>query len=282
MYKNLNLGALGHAVPFDQACTIARQCDFAGVDIDTGYLLNLARTQSPQAARDWFASTGLEAASIGLSVAWRDWDTETAYADSLPRFIEETRLAAEFGVTRCATWVMPCSDQLPFHEHFALAVRRLQPVAAILKAYGLRLGLEFVGPATLRASRKYPFIHTLDGMRALGAAIGAGNIGLLLDAFHWHTSHGVAGDIETLPQEEIVYVHVNDAIAGRSPDEQIDGERDMVGATGVIDIAAFFGALRRIGYDGPVTVEPFSKAVKALTPEQAARLTSQALDRTMG
>jgi sugar phosphate isomerase/epimerase len=281
MYKNLSLGALGHSVPFDQACRIAAQTGFAGIDLDTSYLLDLARSQSVQAARDWFAATGLIASSIGLSVAWRDWDDERKYVDSLPRFIEEARLAAEFGVARCATWVMPCSNTLTFHEHFALAVRRLRPVADILKAYGIRLGLEFVGPRTLRASRKHPFVHTMDGMRALAAAIGTGNVGFLLDCFHWHTAHGVVGDIEALPREEVVYVHVNDARPGRSADEQIDSERDMVGATGVVDIAGFLGALRTIGYDGPVTVEPFLPALKALTPEQAAATASQALDKVL-
>ncbi len=281
MYKNLNLGALGHSVPFDRACQLATQHGFAGVDLDTGFLLDKVKSQSMQAARDWFAATGLIASCIGLSVAWRDGDDERKYVDSLPRFIEETRLAAEFGVTRCATWVMPCSNTLTFHEHFALVVRRLRPVADILKAYGIRLGLEFVGPRTLRASRTHPFVHTMDGMRALAAAIGTGNVGFLLDCFHWYTAHGVVGDIEALPQEEVVYVHVNDAQAGRSADEQIDNERDMVGATGVVDIAGFFGALRKIGYDGPVTVEPFLPSLKAMPPEQAARVTSQALDKAM-
>ena len=281
MYKNLNIGALGHAQPFDTACALAKQYGFAGVDLDTGYLLDLASKQSLQAAKDWFAGTELKPASFGLSVAWRDWDSEQKYVDSLPRFIEETKLAAAFGVTRCATWVMPCSNDLRFHDHFALVARRLRPVAEILKAYGIWLGLEFVGPRTLRASRKYDFIHTMDGMRALGAAIGTGNIGFLLDCFHWFTSHGVVGDIEALAPQEVVYVHVNDARPGRTADEQIDGERGMVGATGVIDIAAFFAALRKIGYDGPITVEPFSAEVKAMTPEQAVALTSQALDKVL-
>ena len=278
MYKNLNLGALGHAAPFDLACDLAGRHSFAGVDLDTTFLLNMARAQSTQAALDWFAGTGLKASSIGLSVAWREGDSDTAYIDSLPRFIEEVKLAAALGVSRCATWVMPCSNELPYPEHFALAARRLRPVAEILNAYGLRLGLEFVGPLTLRASRTYRFVHTMDGMLALGAAIGTGNVGLLLDCFHWFTSHGAAADITALRREEVVAVHVNDARAGRSADEQIDNEREMPGAAGVIDIAAFVGALRQIGYDGPVTVEPFNQTLKAMPPEQAAAVASAALD----
>ena len=281
MFKNLNPGALGHAISFDQTCALAKQYHFEGVDLDLDYLGHITRQESVQAAKDWFSGTGLRAGSFGLSVAWRDWDSDTVYAESLPRFIEETKLAAAIGCTRCATWVMPRSDTLPFQQYFALVVRRLKPVAEILKTYGMGLGLEFVGPQTLRTGHPYDFIHTMDGMRALGAAIGTGNVGLLLDCFHWYTAHGTLSDIEALPEPEVVYVHVNDAKAGRTADEQIDNEREMVGATGVIDIRGFFGALRKIGYTGPVTVEPFSEAVRKMTPEQAIATTSVALDRTM-
>ncbi|MCL4505158.1 MAG: sugar phosphate isomerase/epimerase [Chloroflexi bacterium] len=281
MYKNLNPGALGHSLPFDQTCALAKKYNFGGVDLDLGFLSNIVKTQSLQAARDWLAATGLKAGSFGLNVAWREGDSDAAYASSLPKFIEDARLAADLGCTRCVTWVMPRSDSLSYQQHFDLMVRRLTPVAGILKAFGIWLGLEFVGPRTLRLGHKYDFVHTMDGMRAVGAAIGAGNVGLLLDCFHWYTSHGAVSDIEVLPVKEVVYVHVNDGIAGRAADDQIDNERDMVGATGVVDIAGFFGALKKIGYQGPVTVEPFSAAVRKMTPEQAIAAASAALDRTM-
>ena len=34
-------------------------------------------------------------------------------------------------------------------------------------------------------------------------------------------------------------------------------QRELPGATGVIDLAQFIAALRRLGYDGPVRAEPF-------------------------
>jgi sugar phosphate isomerase/epimerase len=281
MYKNLNPGALGHNLPLDETCALAKRYNFAGVDLDLGYLSTIAKAQSPQAAKDWFDRTGLRVGSFGLSVAWRDRDSDHAYVESIPRFIDEIKLAAALGCTRCTTWVMPRSDTVSYQQHFELMVRRLRPVAEVLKAYGMWLGLEFVGPRTLRVGHKYDFVHTMDGIRATGAAIGTGNVGLLLDCFHWYTAQGTVHDIEVLPPEEVVYVHVNDAKAGRSPNEQIDNEREMVGATGAIDIAGFFGALRKIGYDGPVTVEPFNETVRKMTAEQAIAATSAALDQTM-
>ena len=283
MYKNLSMGALGHQVPFDQACALAQKNNFPGIDLDMGFLSRLAISKSSPDAKDWFGSTGLIAGSFGCSVAWRESDSDRTYADSLGRLVEEAKLAAELGCTRCVTWVMPCSDKYDFYQHFNLTVPRLRRVADILGMYGMMFGLEFVGPATLREGHKYDFVHTMDGMRTFAAAIGMDslNTGLLLDCFHWWTAHSSVADLERLNKEEIVYVHVNDAAAGRGPDEQIDNEREMVGATGVIPIKAFIATLRKIGYDGPVTVEPFNKAIREMAPEHAAAVTSKALDKVL-
>jgi len=284
MFKNLNTAALGHAIPFDQACALARQHGFAGVDLDLDYLMKMAEAQSLEAVREWFAQTGLLAGGIGLSARWREGESDAAFEASLVRLAHEAHLAAALGCTRCITWVLPGSGALDFYRNWDFTVARLQRVAAILAEHGLRLGLEFIGPLTLRTRFKHDFVHTLDGMRGLAAAVGAHthNTGLLLDCFHWYTAHASLRDLEFLHPREVVYVHVNDATAGRSADEQIDGERQMVGASGVIDIRGFLAALRKIGYDGPLTVEPFNQQIRSMPVEEAVRATSEALDRVLG
>ena len=281
MFKNLNLGALGHnKVPFDVACQIAQQNNFAGIDPDLGYLSNLAKSRSLQAAKDWIASTGLRLGAFGLNLAWRESDSDSAFADSLARFKEDVKLAAEFGLTRCTTWVMPRSDKLSYYQHVNLVGPRLRQATALLADYGIRFGMEFIGPDTLRAGAKYDFVHTMDGMRAFAASLGP-NAGLLLDIWHWWTARGTVLELSFLSPEEIVYVHLNDAPKGRAIDEQIDQEREMVGATGVLPTREFLDAIRKVGYDGPVTVEPFNAAVRAMTPEVAAATTSAALDKVL-
>jgi sugar phosphate isomerase/epimerase len=280
MYKNLNLGAIGHSAPFDQACALAQTYAFPGIDPDLGYLGALVKDKSLQAAKDWFASTGLRPGAIGVNVKWRETDSEADFQNSLPAFQAQVDLAAQFGCTRCTTWVLPFSKTRDFYQHWDVTVPRLQRIAQILADHGLSLGLEFVGPASMRRQYPYDFVHTMDGMRAYAAAAGmhTHNTGLLLDCWHWYTAHALVQDLERLDPKEVVYVHVNDAPAGRAVDDQIDNERMMAGATGVIDIKGFVGALKKIGYDGPVTVEPFNQAIRELPTEEAVRVTSAALD----
>ena len=77
----------------------------------------------------------------------------------------------------------------------------------------------------------------------------------------------------------MVYVHVNDAPLGRDVDEQIDNQRLLPGASGVIDIAGFLQALERMGYDGRVVAEPFNAELNALPPAERVRLTGQTMAR---
>ena len=276
MFKNLNVGAIGHKATFEETVKLASEYGFGGVDVDLGY----AREKGVNAVKDLLAKHKLKLGGFGPAVAWREGDSDKAYAESFEGFASDCKLAAELGVTRCSTWVMPCSDKLTYHEHFKIFVERLKPVAQILKGHGQFLGLEFIGPRTLRSSKKHGFIYTMDGMRAAAAAIGTGNVGFLLDCWHWYTAQATVSDIEQLDKNEVVYVHLNDAPTGISVLDQVDNKRELPG-TGVIDLKGFFGALRKIGYDGPVTVEPFNQPLRDMKREDAVKATSASLDKTM-
>ena len=62
-------------------------------------------------------------------------------------------------------------------------------------------------------------------------------------------------------------------------DEQMDLVRAMPLETGVLDTPAFLRALKAIGYDGPVTCEPFSQRINALPADQAADETMATMRR---
>ena len=275
MYTCLSPGAIGIRMALPEAVELAAETGFEGLEFSIGEAADLAGRHGVKYVRDLFATSGVRIGNWGFPVQFRR-DDATYQADmaALPRLAQ---VAQQLGATRCATWMMPFSDELRFMEHFDLVVRRLRPAAEILADHGIRLGLEFVGPRTLREGRKYRFIATTEGMLGLCGAIGTGNVGLLFDSFHWYTAHGTAQDIATLRNEDVVLVHLNDGVTGRGPDEQIDQERALPGETGVIDLTAFLRGLKAIGYDGPVVVEPFSARLKGMPPHGAATETVNAL-----
>ena len=174
------------------------------------------------------------------------------------------------------------SDHLPRKAHFDLVLHRFRKSAEILQAYGHRLGLEFIGPRTLRAGHPHGFVHTMDGMLALCDAIDTGNVGLLFDVWHWYTCRSTLDDVRQLTRDDVVYVHLNDAPAGIDVLDQVDNRRCLPGETGVIPNGELLRILQEIGYDGPVTVEPFNQALRELcerNPLKAAIVTRESLDR---
>lgn len=277
MFTSLSTGALRISVPFDEALDLAAGNAFAGLDFSTAELLALAEQSSVQDVKDRFSAAGLRPGAWSLPVNLRG--DEQSYRAGLQDLARHAALAQALGSPWCATVVMPFSDELDFAANMERHVTRLRPVAQTLLDYDCRLGLEFIGPATLRAGHAHEFVYTMDGALDLGERIGTGNVGLLLDCFHWYTAHGTVVDLARLHKEQVVYVHVNDAVAGREVDEQLDQERMLPGASGLIDLTGFLQALQRLGYDGPVAVEPFSAEVTALPPAGRARAAAESLAR---
>ena len=70
--------------------------------------------------------------------------------------------------------IMPASDGRKFGENFQWHLERVRSIAEILDEHGCRLGLEFIGPQTLRIARPYGFLHSMDGMLAFAQAVGTG------------------------------------------------------------------------------------------------------------
>jgi sugar phosphate isomerase/epimerase len=272
MFRNLSPGAIGIGCSTAEGFQLAKAADFEGIDVNIGELM---QNGSPDDARALFESAGLRPGPWGLAVDWRG--EESAYRQQLTGLGPVAEFAAAMGAERTATFIPSWSDQMPFEANFEFHVTRFRPVAETLARYGCRLGLEFLGPKTLRDGHPHEFIHTMGGMLDLCRAIGTGNVGLLLDAWHWYTSHGTIVDLEALDDADVVCVHINDAPDGVEIDQQIDNVRCLPGETGVIDLAGVLNALRRIGYTGPVTPEPFSARVKAMPPDQAAAATGAAL-----
>jgi sugar phosphate isomerase/epimerase len=182
----------------------------------------------------------------------------------LPRLAQA---AAAIGAPRTMTYILSFSDELDTEQNRQFHIERFTPIASVLHEHGCSLGLEFLGPKTLYSSKRFKFIHTMQDMLDMGAEIGP-NVGLLLDCWHWYTSHSTVDELRALKPEQVVYVHVNDAPPGIAIDEQIDNTRALPGETGVIDIAGFLQALQQIGYDGPVTPEPFKKELKEMSSDE--------------
>ena len=74
---------------------------------------------------------------------------------------------------------------------------------------------------------------------------------------------------------------LEDAPAGIPIDELTDAPRALPGATGVIDLKTFLGALLQIGFDGPVQVEPMLEEYKTMPAETVLKQVAVSLSQTL-
>ena len=171
------------------------------------------------------------------------------------------------------TWIMPTNNKLTYLKNFKIHKERLKECAKIIGDHGMKLGLEFVGPKTLMSRDQFSFIRTIDELRELIVAINEKNVGYQLDAFHLYCANHSVEDLKFLKKDDIILCEINDAVLGRSRDEQLDNERELPGESGLIDTAPFLNFLNNIGYEGTVNAEPFNKELNKMNNEDAARVT---------
>jgi sugar phosphate isomerase/epimerase len=217
--------------------------------------------------------------ATGLPVDFRRDDK--TFREGLARLPAIAAGLQRAGVTRIGTWLSPSHDQLTYRANFRQHIDRLREIATVLDAHRIRLGLEYVGTQLLLVGKRYPFVHTMAETRELIGEIGARNIGLVLDSWHWWTAGDTETDVRALKNEDVVSVDLNDAPKGVAKEQQRDNERELPVATGVIDVTPFLQALAAIGYDGPVRAEPFNRALNALDNDPACAAVSAAMHKAV-
>jgi len=274
MLRGLSGAGLGALESEIQLIELAGKHGFQTVDVDA---LSLVGRLGAEKARELLSKNGVAIGSIGLSVDWRT--TEGAFLEGMTKLGEQAAAARLLGCTRCCTYILPSTDY-PAAHFMALATRRLRACAQLLGLYGIRLGLEFVGPHHLRTRWANPFIWTMEETLDWIGAIGESNVGLLLDSYHWYTNGLTVADIESLKAEQIVHVHINDA-PNVPVEEAQDGGRLYPGE-GVIDLTGFLQGLLTIGYNGPVSQEILAQEPRQGTSEELVQHSMACFDKVFG
>lgn len=262
MYLSLNSTLVSGRVPWPEFARLAARVGFRGVDV----MLSAAMKEGLPATQQLFRELKIKPAIVDLPVEFRK--DEAAFRASLPKLEEAAPFAAAIGCPRMMTWIMS-SSETPKDELRRVYKKRFTEIASILARSHVRLGLEFLGPLHIRMAGPHEFIWRMNEMLAFAKECGP-NVGLTLDAWHWHHAGATTADIIAAGHDRIVEVHFDDA--PNLPPEQIrDNERLMPGE-GVINLAGFLQALQKIGYQDALSVEVFGRGLKQMTPEQGARL----------
>jgi len=272
-FVSLN-GSLTRGVSGADKIRLAAATGYGGVDWDLG----AAKTAGLDATKALFAELKIKPTIINLPMArpLPLGGEQPAFQEALKQLGDDAAFTAGVGCNKMM-FVLPASTTEPRPEFLKTVKDRLTAVAEVLQKSRIRLGLEFLGPVYFRQGRAggppaTPFIWNMPDAVALAKDCGP-NVGVILDAWHWHHSGSTAADILATDKSRIVHLHISDA-KETPPADVRDNQRHMPGE-GIIDLMGFFGALRKIGYADGISPEPLGRVPAEMTPEEASRLALQ-------
>lgn len=277
MFNALIPGTIGiKNLTLQQSIDLARDTGFEGVSFDIVEAKSIADEQGFDALQAMFDEAGIRPALWNTGVSWQDDANRDAQIEAMKPLAE---LGAALGSTNVTTGIMPGSNTRTYDEEYEFCLTRIRPLADALKASGIRLGIEFISPKTLRDTFEHEFIYTMEDVLAFAKDIGTGNVGLLFDVWHHYCALGTIEDMDVLTADDVQLVHTNDAPRGLDIDEQQDLSRTLPMETGVIPAPEMLRKLHEIGYEGAVAAEPFSARINELAatdPFAAAKETCEA------
>ncbi|MEM1330129.1 MAG: sugar phosphate isomerase/epimerase family protein [Planctomycetota bacterium] len=276
MYASLMPDLIGIGSLPAESVRVASRAGFGGLDIRLNRFADEVERIGVDALADAMQAANLRPGYCSvtpqkIAVDQAEWDGEISDLD------RRCALARELGYQRATSVMLPFHAELDFESNTRLHVDRVRQAADVLAEFGMSFGLEYVSPETRRRGQRYPFVHTLEQSLELLDRIDRGNVGLMLDCFHWHCADESPDAIAALPAERIVAVHVCDLIPGRQVTEQVVTERGLPGEFSIVDITGFLSAIAQTGYDGPITAEPTNPRWAAEDQETAAKLTVDAI-----
>jgi D-psicose/D-tagatose/L-ribulose 3-epimerase len=117
--------------------------------------------------------------------------------------------------------------------------------AEIARLVGVHLAIEY-----LNRFESY-FLTTAADTRSLVKRVDHSNFGMMYDTFHAHIEEKDPAAAIAAAAEDLIHVHIS------------ENDRGIPG-TGQVRWSETFGALRRVGYDGWLTIESFSRAMPDL------------------
>lgn len=151
---------------------------------------------------------------------------------------------------------------LSWAEIVAEYVKVLRDLSDIASLYNIKLSFEFLGFGwcSVRTPRAaFEIVQKVD--RA--------NVGLTIDAAHFFNGGGLMSELDQLDSRRIFAFHLNDL--EDTPKEAIsDGTRLMPGL-GVVPLEEICARLKRIGFDGPCSVELFRPEYWNWDPQEVAK-----------
>lgn len=276
MFISLPPWAVARNVGWPEQARLAARVGYGGID----WAFGPAKHTGVDATNALFAELKIRPTIVNLPMQNALGGDDQAFTARLPQLADDAAFAAAIG---CRNFQLVLPASLPAgqtkEERWTAVRARLATIADTIGKHSMRVGIEFLGPLVFRTRGGGPFVWSLPEALKLATESGT-NVGITLDAWHWHHSNGTPADILAAGASRIVHVHVSDA--REMPPEAVQDNMRLLPGEGIIDLVGFFRALAKIGYAGGVAPETIGPRIPdTMPPEESARIALEATRAVM-
>jgi len=170
---------------------------------------------------------------------------------NMSQTINEVEWASKIAFNLSCDILLLCPDAPPsnlsYPEAVKIAGKALKECCKVAGNYGIRIAIEPLG--------MHPFISGPRQAMDIIKESQSENAGFIMDTFHYYKSGISIKEIENIPIEKLLIVHVNDC-EDRPKEELNDGHRLYPGL-GVIPVYDILKVLKDKNYNGFLSIEIF-------------------------
>lgn len=257
------------STPFEADIQALGRAGWSAVELWLTKLETYLRDHSVADAKGLLAENQVQAVSAsGQGGLLLSRDAERAEHWGL--FARRLEWLGELGVSTLVIAADRVRDLAP--EDLGRAVDSLGEAAALADRSGVRLALEFQAVGSACTS--------LDTALALVSQVGAANLGIGLDLYHYYTGPSKFEDLAYLTPANLAWVQVCD-LSGVPRELAGDADRILPGE-GDFQVGPILDQLGSIGYDGHVSLEVLNPQLWAIPVDRLADAARQSMERLLG
>jgi 2-keto-myo-inositol isomerase len=254
--------------PLEQQIDLARHAGFRQIglwlkDVEA----SMAQGHSLADIKAKLDAAGLHVAEFCFLGGWQDADEA-----KLKEVLTQTRRICEISKALGCDIVVTVPALGP--GWLKGAPERFRQVCQAASEHGVRIAVEFPGIAAE--------VHDLRSARDLVAAADCPNGGLIIDTFHFFLGGSKLEDFDRMAPGEIFLVHVSDAMKLPLEKLRIPHDNRTFPGEGTIDFSPIFQQLKRLKYDGAVSLEIWNRELHQANPVEVVERGAESLARLEG
>lgn len=281
MFKNFSPKMLGVSGRQSELIELALTYRFKGMDLYYEDFAKRVNTGSIDEAARFILSAKkrVEDFRIGawnLPIRWNGADA--AYRTDLATLDAHCQAAMAVDATTARLYIEASNDELPFVDMFQRQQSRLQEIAEKLSAHGMKVAIGFDAAPASVAKGEHAFIHKAEAFAEFITGVGADNVGMLFDTWHWYVGEGGKDQMQDLDPKSIFIVQIADVPADAKLTEIAANDRILPGSeNGSIDANGVMDWLVEKEFEGPVTPAPSAKMFKGMTRDSIVQQAANCL-----